>query len=72
MQRYTPEVNQFSEYGLTIDYLVAHGLKIVDFNMTYHTQHFQIPAFEPEMDVSEWTAVLIPYGFSDLKLLAKV
>ena len=40
--------------------------------MTYHTQHFKIPTFQPEMNLSKWRAILIPNGFSDLKLLGKV
>lgn len=72
MQRYTPKVSELFEYGLRIDYLIAHGLKTVAFNMTYYSQHFQIPPFQEDMELDQWTAILIPNGFSDLKLLGKV
>lgn len=59
-------------YEVTVDFLIAHGIKTVDFNMTFYKQHFQIPEFVQNMKVEEWIAIPIPYGFSDMKLSGNI
>ena len=39
--RYTEEVNPDFEYSLTVDYLVARGLRIMELNMTSYQEHLE-------------------------------
>jgi hypothetical protein len=67
LERFTREVNPLRDYTLTIDFLVARGMRVLDVNMTYFKQ--TVMALEKK---SYARVVLIPNGFSDVALPGSV
>ena len=36
LERFTTKVNEFFDYEIKIDFMVAHGIEFMDVNMTYN------------------------------------
>lgn len=67
LERFSAEVNPLFNYELSIDFIIGHGIRAADLNMTYFKQ-----VFSPKDKRPFARAILIPNGFSDVSLTGNV
>ena len=79
LTRHTAKVKEDFQYKLSIDFLVAEGLKSADLNMTYNRASFSLdslPIFKSGTEkmgkIEEWEMFLLPNGFNNVSLTGTV
>ena len=67
LERFTTKVNEFFDYEIKIDFMIAHEIKFMDVNMTYNRK-----IVDTKLDQTFERAILIPNGFNKMSLTGNI